>query len=385
MQKELAKISEQYKEEKLRSKIKRDELEARIKKEREEDQRRASERRQRQQERTVQRWEEWEQERQKEEQQRRLRRQSLLQAAQDRISVRRRRNTPPSSMTLGLPGSRSSPRDSRISPRGDHTLRRSPRDRRISAGRDWALPNVEESVDKADSNDDSDSSEEDEIERWRDPTIIERTQHPSQYCPILCRETPDYVITTCSHYFDREAIQTWLSQLDSPESCPVCRKPFKIFDKKAQRKVAHRLVIQYLDLVSSQYSELWKTDRHTIIAKLWIAVDELKFQQLARVYRSDGANISEWIRVLLTEPVDAYVSRLQQAVHDVILKDLQHNLKNHIPNCYRNQLTKQITLYFAYSLTKLVPEYHVTWWRENYLPQISTKAEELFIAKYVNA
>jgi hypothetical protein len=39
-----------------------------------------------------------------------------------------------------------------------------------------------------------------------------------------------------------QSFATWLSQPDSVESCPMCRKPFKLFDKKAQREIAHNLV-----------------------------------------------------------------------------------------------------------------------------------------------
>lgn len=71
-----------------------------------------------------------------------------------------------------------------------------------------------------------------------------------------------------------------MSQPNSPESCPVCRKPFKLLDKKAQRKVAHQLVVEYLNYVSDQYRKLWELDRHTILAKFWAAIDERSLEVL---------------------------------------------------------------------------------------------------------
>lgn len=71
-----------------------------------------------------------------------------------------------------------------------------------------------------------------------------------------------------------------MSQPDSPESCPVCRKPFKLLDKKAQRKVAHKLVVLYLNYVSGQYRRLWESDRHKILAKFWDAIDGANIENL---------------------------------------------------------------------------------------------------------
>ncbi len=57
------------------------------------------------------------------------------------------------------------------------------------------------------------------------------------------------------------------------------------------------------------------------------------------MYRDDsGVNISQELQNLLERPIEAYTERLKQAVHDMIIKDIRINLKNHVPVCYQNQV-----------------------------------------------
>eukprot|EP01127_Copromyxa_protea_P010695 TRINITY_DN2626_c0_g1_i1.p1 TRINITY_DN2626_c0_g1~~TRINITY_DN2626_c0_g1_i1.p1 ORF type:complete len:470 (-),score=85.26 TRINITY_DN2626_c0_g1_i1:74-1438(-) len=397
VQKELAQLNEQFQEEQLRAKLKRAELEERVKKEREEDRRRVAERKKRQQERRLQQWEEYERERQRLSQQRRAGRQAQLQAAEERaLGQQRRRRTPPTlnPSLVGLAsGGRRSPRDTSYSPR-EH---RSPREGGASTTSNIRRPERNsprgstpprepiyisrlEEV-REDTTEDSDE-ERQNSEVWMNPTLEELSRDPTQYCPILCRETQDYVSTLCGHYFDREAFTTWMSQPNSPESCPVCRKPFKVLDKKAQRKLAHQLVVSYLNHVSGMYRKLWESDRNTILAKFWESINDSALNELITSYKSNsGVNISQELQKLIAQPVEAYTVRLKQAMHDLIIKDIRINLKNHVPVCYQNQLDKEKTIYFAYSLTQLVPDYHIKWWKSTYLPLVYSVMEELFLKR----
>jgi hypothetical protein len=112
------------------------------------------------------------------------------------------------------------------------------------------------------------------------------------------------------------------------------------------------------------------------------------------VYRDNsGINISEELKNLLERPIQAYTSRLKQAVHDLIIKDIRVNLKNHVPVCYQNQvcsllllisftqIDREKTIYFAYSITQLVPDYHIKWWRSTYLSIVYAIVEELFLKR----
>lgn len=55
---------------------------------------------------------------------------------------------------------------------------------------------------------------------------------------------------------------------------------------------------------------------------------------------SEGVNIAEELKTLLARPVEAYISRLKRAIHELIIKDIRTNLKNHIPACYQSQVCR---------------------------------------------
>jgi len=222
-----------------------------------------------------------------------------------------------------------------------------------------------------------------EVNRWRKPTEQELLLTPEQFCPILCRETPNWVITSCGHCFDEEALSTWLSQPESVESCPICRKPFREFDRKAQREVAHSLVICYLNYISAQYKRLWESDKESIINRFWDSIPSENINGLMEDFRNkEGVNVSAALKALLEPTIKSYVMRLHAVVHDIVLKDINLNLNYIIPLCYRSQLNKDSTIYIAYSLTRLVPEFHVKWWKNSYLLFSYAQIEEMFLAKY---
>jgi hypothetical protein len=77
--------------------------------------------------------------------------------------------------------------------------------------------------------------------------LLPRSEECTKYCPILCRETDNWVQTPCGHCFDEEAITTWLSQPNGPDSCPICRTAFRVFDKRAQHEVALNLGLSYIN------------------------------------------------------------------------------------------------------------------------------------------
>lgn len=216
---------------------------------------------------------------------------------------------------------------------------------------------------------------------WRKPTAQELIDTPEQYCPILCRETSQWVVTSCGHYFDEESFATWLSQPDSVESCPMCRKPFRSFDKKAQREIAHNLVLSYLSYIGGQYKRLWAQDHSQIIQKFWDSIPQHDITQLCKEYKTkEGVNISLALQQLLEPSLQAYYVRLHNAVFDIVLRDVKMNLTYIIPSCYRSQLNKENTVYIAYSLTKLVPEFHIKWWKNTFLSIIYESVEELFLS-----
>lgn len=73
-------------------------------------------------------------------------------------------------------------------------------------------------------------------------------------------------------------------------------------------------------------------------------------------------NVSTELMILTEPEITFYLSRLQEAVYDIVLKDIKLNLRHNLPACYQSQLNKDITLYLAFSLTRLVPEFHVKWY-----------------------
>jgi len=216
--------------------------------------------------------------------------------------------------------------------------------------------------------------------RWRKPSDIELEHFPSKFCPILLLDTNNWVITKCGHFFDEEALTGWLATIDGPATCPVCRKPFMDFDQKAQRDVAHHLIVNYLSFISQQYTRMWTTDCGLIIDKIWKSMDQAQLQTLIHEFNTIGdVNVSAQLYILSEPEILSYIERLKEAVYDIVLKDLKLNLVNNIPACYQSQLNKDNKLYLAYSLTKLVPEFHAKWWRSNYLSLVHVLLEERFL------
>jgi hypothetical protein len=91
-------------------------------------------------------------------------------------------------------------------------------------------------------------------------------------------------------------------------------------------------------------------------------------------------NISLALQQLLEPALQGYYVRLHNAVFDIVLRDVKMNLSYIIPTCYRSQLNKENTVYIAYSLTKLVPEFHIKWWKNTFLSVIYESVEELFLS-----
>lgn len=189
--------------------------------------------------------------------------------------------------------------------------------------------------------------------------------------------------TPCGHCFDDGAMRTWMRQPDGPESCPVCREPFRPFDREAQRQVSHDLVMEYINNIAQQYNQLWNSDGESVLARFWDDLDETELQRLIRRFNRPNStvDVSGELKTLLEASVAAYVDRLQRAVHDVVLKDVKLNLKNHVPRCYQSQLNQEATLHIAFSLTQLVPEFYAKWWKRIYLPHIYEGIEDLFLKK----
>eukprot|EP01125_Pyxidicula_operculata_P000634 TRINITY_DN1062_c0_g1_i2.p1 TRINITY_DN1062_c0_g1~~TRINITY_DN1062_c0_g1_i2.p1 ORF type:complete len:526 (-),score=126.05 TRINITY_DN1062_c0_g1_i2:167-1744(-) len=203
----------------------------------------------------------------------------------------------------------------------------------------------------------------------------------TQYCSILCMDTSNWVKTKCGHYFDAEAFETWINQPDGPDSCPICRTPFKIFDKKRQQEIAHELVLSYVNNIAMQYHKLWLSDNRNIINRFWEEIGEEKLVNLIDEFEKPNStiNIQSSLRGLLEEPLKSYHEKLQKAVHDIVRKDIQSNLKFHIPLRYQSQVDKDVELYMQYSLTTLVPEFYIKWWKKFYYPHIYQGIEELFL------
>jgi len=211
--------------------------------------------------------------------------------------------------------------------------------------------------------------------------LLPKSEEGTKYCPILCRDTENWVQTPCGHYFDEEAIITWLSQPNGLDSCPVCRKSFRVFDKRAQHEVALNLGLSYINNIASQYNNLWATDRATIIQRFWEDIIPTDLRRLSREFKrpNSTANISLELDKLLETPIIEYCDKLHKAVYSIVLKDIKVNLKYHIPLCYQSQMDKDITLYIAYCLTTVVPAFYIKWWKRIYVSLIREGLEEKFI------
>jgi len=97
------------------------------------------------------------------------------------------------------------------------------------------------------------------------------------------------------------------------------------------------------------------------------------------VDQGTGCNVSGELGRMLGVVVDAYVERLGRAVYAVVLKEVKTNLRNDIPLCYQSQVDHETLVYMAYSLTTLVPEFYLKWWRRVYMPFIQQGIEEIFL------
>jgi len=200
-----------------------------------------------------------------------------------------------------------------------------------------------------------------------------------KYCPILCRETNKWIEAPCGHIFDSEAFVTWLKQPEGPESCPLCREPFCSFDKQAQRRVSSTLVMIYTNTLGSQYIELWKTDRKSIIRKFWLQVNVNDIYTLIRRF-SRGAAVSSNLHELFCKVLEGYQERLRQAVTDLVQKDVAANLKYHVPPRYQTQLNREAEMYLQYTTTNLVPEFFLKWWHRTFLPRVLEAIDEMFLS-----
>jgi len=211
--------------------------------------------------------------------------------------------------------------------------------------------------------------------------LLPKSEDCTKYCPILCRDTDNWVQTPCGHYFDEEAITTSLSQPNGLDSCPVCRKSFRVFDKRAQHEVALNLGLSYINNIASQYNTLWSTDRTTIIKRFWDDINPVELRRLQHEFKRPdcSTNISNEIERLLQESISDYADKLHKAIYSIVLKDIKVNLKHHIPLCYQSQLDKDIILYIAYCLTTVVPAFYIKWWKRVYISLIREGLEEKFI------
>jgi hypothetical protein len=215
--------------------------------------------------------------------------------------------------------------------------------------------------------------------------LLPKSEDCSKYCPILCRETENWVQTPCGHYFDEEAITTWLTQPNGLDSCPVCRKAFRVFDKRAQHELALNLGLSYINNIASQYNTLWATDRSIILQRFWDDIPPEEIRRLSREFRrpNSAANISHELDKLLEIPILEYCEKLHKAIYSIVLKDIKLNLKYHIPLCYQSQLDKDIILYIAYCLTTVVPAFYLKWWKRVYVGLIREGLEEKFLQENI--
>jgi hypothetical protein len=215
--------------------------------------------------------------------------------------------------------------------------------------------------------------------------LLPKSEDCNKYCPILCRETENWVQTPCGHYFDEEAITTWLSQPNGLDSCPICRKSFRVFDKRAQHELALNLGLSYINNIAAQYNTLWATDRSIILQRFWDDIPPADLRRLSREFCRPNCttNISSELDKLLEFPILEYCEKLHKAIYSIVLKDIKLNLKYHIPLCYQSQLDKDIILYIAYCLTTVVPAFYLKWWKRIYVGLIREGLEEKFIQENI--
>ena len=99
------------------------------------------------------------------------------------------------------------------------------------------------------------------IKKYRE---LDKEEEKNDCCPIsLNAFSPDsdIALLICGHYFEPEALNTWLNQQQktaTPMSCPLCRTTLKVSKKRAIQTFVRKLLLAEEKLIQEKiYSTLF--------------------------------------------------------------------------------------------------------------------------------